>query len=205
MNFNTSISGNKLSVSLYDLAVTIPLNTIVCIGDSLTYGKDWANSGGLAQTLNVRLAQKYPGTAFVNLGKNSDTSAGVNARKADADPYNPFRVIVWIGTNDVSGGASEETIKTNLQSIYDYYKSKNYDVWAMTIPPCDSDDSTKNIIRANVNLWIGNVAPNVSWVIDAATILREPNTWLRRYIYADPNSENHFNDAGFAAVVGSFP
>lgn len=182
------------------------MNTIVCIGDSLTFGRDWLNGSDLAQPLNVRLAEHYPGLNVVNLGVNGNTTTNIDARKAEADAYSPFRVIVWAGINDIYNGATESQIKNSLQSIYDYYHLKGYEVWAITITPKDDDDSSKNTIRTNVNAWITNTATSVDRVIDAWTAIRDPNdTTQRLAAYADPNTENHINDAGMAAIVSLFP
>lgn len=182
-------------------------NTIVCIGDSLTYGKSWLNGSDLHMTLNMRLAERYPGLSIVNLGVNGDTSGGVDTRKTDADRYNPFRVIVWAGINDVTIGTTAATIETNLQSIYNYYKStKGYEVWAVTITPKDDDGNSLNTVRTNVNNWIKNTATGVDRVIDAWTTIRDPNDTTKRLTaYADPNTPNHVNDAGLAAIVELFP
>lgn len=183
------------------------MNTIVCIGDSLTYGKSWLNGSDLSLTLNTRLSIRYSGLSVVNLGVNGDTSSGVDSRKTDADRYSPFRVIVWIGINDVSSGVSANTLETNLQSIYTYYKStKKYEVWAVTITPKDDDGVLANGVRLAVNVWIRNDALNVDRVIDAWTTIRDPNDVNKRLpAYADPNTQNHMNDAGMAAIVSSFP
>lgn len=181
-------------------------NTIVCIGDSLVYGKNWLNGSDLNQTLNVRLAQKYPGLSVVNLGTNGNFSSDVDTRKASVDVYQPFRVIVWVGINDVAFSVSAATIETNLQSIYTYYKSKGYEVWAITITPQDNCNGTMNTVRDTVNVWMKNTALNVDKVIDAWTAVRDPNDTAKRLsIYADPNTYNHINDSGFSVIVNLFP
>lgn len=181
-------------------------NTIVCIGDSLTYGKNWLNESDLHKALNVRLAEKYPGLQVVNLGINGEATASTDSRKSNVDRYNPFRVIVWIGINDIAGSASASYIETNLQSIYTYYKSKGYEVWAITITPKDNDDSGRNTIRTTVNNWIKNTATGVDRVIDAWTAIRDPNDTTKRLAaYADVNTPNHVNDAGMAVIVNLFP
>jgi lysophospholipase L1-like esterase len=183
------------------------MNTVVCIGDSLTFGKNWANGSDLNQPLNIRLAQKYPGLSVVNLGINSNTSGDVNTRKADADAYNPFRVIVWIGINDISAGTALATIQSNLESIYNYYRvTKGYEVWAVTVTPCDSDTPAKNAVRNQLNNWIKTGMLNIDRVIDAWPVIRNSYKDSHRLpVYADPNTENHFNDAGLAAIVSLFP
>lgn len=183
------------------------MNTVVCIGDSLTYGKSWLNGSDLAMTLNVRLSIKYPGISFVNLGANGEITTALDIRKAEADAYNPFRVIVWEGINDISIGVSAATIQSNLQSIYTYYKvTKGYEVWALTITPKDDNSTAQNTVRDNVNYWIKYHATSVDRAIDAFRAIVSPvDNTIRYWKYADPNTQNHMNDAGMAAIVNLFP
>lgn len=180
------------------------MNSIVCIGDSLTYGKGWLNGSDLSRTLNVRLAQKYSGIDVVNLGINGNTTGDINTRKTSADSYSPFRIVVWAGINDIFNGVSEATIKSNLQSIYDYYKNtKHYEVWAITITPLDGDTLNHNTLRNTINNWIKS--SNVDRVIDAFSVVADPNDSTKRLgAYADPNTPSHINDLGVSEIVKLF-
>lgn len=178
------------------------MNTVVCIGDSLTYGY------GVTIPYPNRLAAKFPGVSFVNLGLNGDTAANIDAvRKTVADAYSPSRVIVWAGINDIDLDHSYGTILTNLQNIYTYYKvTKGYSVWAVTVTPQDVNSSDRNTIRDSLNNWIRTSATNVDYVVDAWLAIRDPlNTTKRNPTYLDPSTPNHLNDYGMAAVVAAFP
>ncbi len=185
----------------------MPNNTVVCIGDSLTYGINWLNGSDLNQNLNARLSMRYPGLSFINLGVNGDSATGVYARRATANIYTPFRIIVWIGIADVTLGHSAATIETDIQSIYTYYNTTmGYEVYGMTITPRDDDTSGQQTIKNTVNTWIKTTATGVSTVMDAWTVIRDPNDPGKRLpAYADPNTPNHMNDAGLAAIVATFP
>lgn len=175
---------------------------IVCIGDSLTNGRDWRPGTELYQPLNVRLAVKYPRIEFVNLGVNGDTTTGILARKSDVNIYHPFGVILMAGINDIMWGQSFETIMNNLQTLYDYYSGLGYKVYALTITPRDDDNDSQNEIRNKVNQWIMNKPIGVSMVINAFLAIADPNDKTKRNpVYADPFTTNHFNDAGLAQIV----
>lgn len=176
-------------------------NTIVCIGDSMTLGLQ------VTIPINVRLALKYPQMNVVNLGVGNDTLANMYARRANIDRYNPFRVIVWGGVNDVALSVAAATIEANLQSIYDYCKvTKGYEVWAVTITPVDTNTTEMNTVRTTVNDWIKALPSNVDRVIDAWTAVRDPLDVTKRLsAYAVPADIVHLNDLGQAAVASLFP
>lgn len=184
---------------------SIQHNTIVLIGDSLTYGT-WP-VGTPTKNLIQRLSEKYPDDTFINLGINGVNTFNIDNRKTDADQYHPNRVVVWGGINDIAGKdvLSETTeIEANLKSIYTYYHDKNYEVWAITITPNDANNDKAIIIRDNLNSWIKNESNEygVDKVIDAFTLIADPkNTNIRLKSLADPNTPNHINDAGFATIV----
>lgn len=180
------------------------MNTFVCIGDSLTAGANGA--GTLTKKMTNRLSEKYSGIKVVNLGISGDTASGVYTRRTDANSYSPFKIVVWAGVNDIAIGVSEATLKSTLQSIYDYYNSVGYEVWALTITPVDGQTSGKDTIRDNVNSWIKTTATNVNRVIDTFTIIADPsNLNVRLPAYCDTTSIVHLNDAGYAAIVSAFP
>lgn len=176
-------------------------NTVVIIGDSLTYGK-WDN-GSPTKNLTNRLSEKYPRIRFVNLGINGDGLANMNSRKGTADAYEPFRVIVWGGINDVAGEVSLCTMIENLETIYAYYAGKGYEVWAMTVTPRDDNSSENLIARDALNSWIMTTA-DVDRVIDTFSIIADPmDTDIRLAAYADSFTPNHLTDAGYGAIVAS--
>ena len=177
-------------------------NTIVCIGDSLTLGLQ------VEITMTVRMAMKYPGINVVNLGVGSNTTTQMLARISTVDAYNPFRVIIWGGVNDVGAGTSSATIQANLQAMYDYCKvTKGYEVFAVTITPADTNTAPNNVVRTTVNDWIKAVPSGVDRVIDAWTAVRDPaDSTIRLAEYAVPLPDIvHLNDVGQAVVMSLFP
>lgn len=180
-------------------------NTIVCVGDSLTFGSN--GSGTLTKPMNIRISEKYPGLRIVNLGVPGESAVSLYARRADAALHSPFRVIVWSGVNDIALDTAAVDLQNTLQSIYTYYKvTRGYEVWAYTITPVDTDSSGRNAIRNTVNSWIKNTASNVDRVIDAWTAIRNPSdTGKRLPAYADDASIVHLNDAAYASILSLFP
>lgn len=175
------------------------MSTIVCIGDSLIQG----GSPWIARNLESRLAEKYPGFDIVNLGVGGQTSAAVDARKMSAPAWHPFRVIVWAGINDIGGIAPAATI-ASLQSMYTYFANLGTEVWALTITPNDNNNASQVTDRDTINSYIINSATGLSKVIDACSLIKDPNdAGNRNPAYADPLSPNHINDAGMALLVDS--
>lgn len=175
---------------------------IVCMGDSLTYGV-WV-SGSPEKNLTTRLSEKYPEITFINKGINGDYARLMINRKEDPDEYNPYAVIVWIGINDVSWylNSTASEIIGWLTTLYTYYKSKGYKIWAFTITPRDDDDSNENTKRYAVNDWIRANSLEVDNVIDTWEIIRDPSDITKRLpSYADPYTPNHITDAAYAEIV----
>jgi hypothetical protein len=177
------------------------INTICCIGDSLTA----IGGGSVSKNITNRLAEKYPRLYFVNLGVSGDGVNKMIARETSIAPYAPIRTIVWGGINDIPNGTSAATIEGWLQTLYTYAASLGSEVWAMTITPRDDNTSPMITVRNTVNAWIGGLPSPVARVIDAYTIIRDPNNVnIRLAAYSDnPTTPNHLTDAGMAAIVSA--
>ena len=95
--------------------------TIVAIGDSITYGMyDQEGLGGWVGRLEESLDRLYPAQSYtvVNAGINGDTSAGVLRRLTkDVVSHHPSLVIVAIGTNDFDYHVPVAQFRANLQTI----------------------------------------------------------------------------------------
>lgn len=95
--------------------------TIVAIGDSITYGMyDQEGLGGWVGRLKDSLARTYPTQSYdvINAGINGDTSAGLLGRLAkDVVARKPNLVIVAIGTNDFDYHVPVAKFRANLQTI----------------------------------------------------------------------------------------
>lgn len=77
--------------------------TIVCFGDSLTYGYGVDINVGYVDRLEKYMPQYYPSIAWniVNSGINGDTTReGLKRLQKDVLKYNPNIVIILFGSND---------------------------------------------------------------------------------------------------------
>lgn len=95
--------------------------TIVAVGDSITYG-DWDTqvAGGWVTRLATKLKQAYPKTPIVvrNAGLDGDTTLGVlNRLNRDVLAAHPQLVIVSIGTNDFDQGVPNSVFATRLTTV----------------------------------------------------------------------------------------
>jgi lysophospholipase L1-like esterase len=159
----------------------------VFVGDSLTYGT------GASKNLVTRLADEFPEGKFINLGIPGDNTAGMLMRMKDVDRHDPKRVVIWGGVNDIPMGASAKVIESNLQTMYDYYQSQGYQVWAFTITPRGGNTEAMIATRDEVNKWMINEAKNVDRVVDTFSMVVDQ--YDTRYISRKYDSDSvHFND-----------
>lgn len=108
--------GNKTDANPFHIRLNITADsTIVCFGDSLTYG-DGADSPP---------AESYPwwlqdmvDLEVVNSGESGNTSGDALARvQEDVLDHNPVIVIVELGANDYLNDLDPETTLDNLEAI----------------------------------------------------------------------------------------
>lgn len=115
-----------------------------------------------------------------NSGISGNTLADMYARiNADVLAYSPAWVWMDGGVNDILiEGASYATIIGRFQQIFDTLKANNIRVMCVTVTPVSSFNSTKNLVRAQVNQWLrayGAANPNVV-VVDTAPYLQDPTS-----------------------------
>lgn len=119
----------------------------------------------------------------------------------NANQYNPNRVIIFIGNNDVASGETYDNIKNDYWSLCHYYKWKGYEVWALTITPRNTDSETINGNRNMLNWYIKHDLNRADVVIDSWSIIRNPNNITQiNPIYYD-GSIVHFNESGYDAII----
>lgn len=89
-----------------------PGTTIVCFGDSITFG---VGAGG-EPTYPEHLAG-HLGVPVINAGVPGDTTAEALTRLPEALDHDPWLVIVEVGGNDLLRRVPEERIEANLRAI----------------------------------------------------------------------------------------
>lgn len=89
-----------------------PGTTIVCLGDSITYGVGAGGEPGYPERLAERL-----GVPVVNAGVPGDTAEDALARLDDALAHDPWLVIVELGGNDLLRRLPTERTEAALTAI----------------------------------------------------------------------------------------
>ena len=89
-----------------------PGTTIVCLGDSITYGVGAGGEPGYPERLAERL-----GVPVVNAGVPGDTAEDALARLDDALAHDPWLVIVEVGGNDLLRRLPTERTEAALTAI----------------------------------------------------------------------------------------
>lgn len=88
-------------------------NSIVCLGDSITYGFPFGPEESW-----VALSAQALGLNMVNKGANGDTTRGMRRRfKRDVVSLNPAYVIIMGGANDAFMGYTQEKFEDNIESM----------------------------------------------------------------------------------------
>ena len=85
------------------------MNTVVCIGDSITYGRVGVS---YFEMLKSEFGGKY---RFINSGINGNLSYDVLKRIDEVTTMKPDVAILMVGTNDVWATYSEKTMKAYIR------------------------------------------------------------------------------------------
>jgi lysophospholipase L1-like esterase len=172
-------------------------DTVVCMGDSVTFGYP---SGG-ATSYPYVLQQCLPTYTVTNKGINGDRTDQMLARfQTDVLAVNPKYVIIWGGENDIAQNKVEADISwvtTNLSAMYSAARTAGIKVIAITIIPMKgwvgyTELRTQRI--KEINAWIKSQP--VDYVIDIYTLLDNgTGAMWSQYRSAD---YAHLNNLGYA-------
>lgn len=143
--------------------------TIVCFGDSLTYGCGVASNINYADRLERFLPQYYPAIAWqvINSGVNGDTTREARARlQKDVLRYNPNIVFILFGSNDSSlidaQFRSPDEFSQNITFIIEKIKAHNNRTGLnfcipipvfITIPPVVEDLTAPFHTNARIHIY----------------------------------------------------
>jgi len=163
-------------------------DTVICIGNSTTYG--YPSGGNMAYT--YLLQQCLPSYHVINKGINGDRTDQMLSRfQADVLALNPKYVIIWGGENDIAQNKVEANISfttTNLSAMYTAAKAAGIKIIAVTIIPLKGWVGYTELRgqRINeINTWIKNNA-DVDYVIDAYALIEDGTGKMRlQYRYSD--------------------
>ena len=171
---------------------------IVFFGDSITYGYD--------------VKKFYPSNNVINSGINGNkTEDLINRIDSDLYRYNPSKVFLLIGINDLCRYVDEEDILYNIQTIINGIKSnrKYSEIYVESIYPlshkkfeeqkyeyCSDIDNSK-IMKINKKIKEMCIESDVTY-IDLYSKLEDGNGELKElYTYEGL----HLNDLGYLKVT----
>ena len=191
---------------------------IVAIGDSITdgdQGPSYTDDFGMDRypTWPDFLARRIANTtgsdqaSVINAGVNGDTAAGVAERLVHdvLEHRGVTDVILEIGTNDVTSGASAPQIISDLQEISMRLHRHGLRVIGATLVPrrgWATNSAAQDAVRADVNPYI-RTCPIFDEVLDIAAAVGLPgddNLFQPGY---DSGDHLHPNTAGYQAIAES--
>ncbi|MCB2294250.1 GDSL-type esterase/lipase family protein [Clostridium algoriphilum] len=95
--------------------------SIVCIGDSLTFGYGVNDSDNWVSIVSERVKNK-----IINKGVPGDTTRGMKERFInDVVNYKPSKVLIMGGTNDIFTNTSMITILNNIKNMVEVCETNN--------------------------------------------------------------------------------
>lgn len=172
---------------------TKAIHQIYMIGDSLTW------NGTVQSKLKTLLGNYW---AVTNFGIPANTTTLMLARfnvdivsKRDAE-----YAIIWGGIVDVINDVSAATIESNLQDMYTAAHNAGMKVIAVKIAPNNGITAPRQAVLDAVNAWISSTATNVDYIVDAYTVLEDPNNLDNLLAAYDSGDHLHLSTAGYEAV-----
>lgn len=173
---------------------------LACDGDSLTQGQSVATSYPyqLADLLG-RSAHDY-----CNYGVSGQTAVQCAADASyTIDPlatsFTDAICLAWMGTNDISGGASQAATYNAIVAYCQARQAAGYAVVVMTILPRAGFDAGKEAIRVAVNAAIvTNYATFADGLVNVAADTRLDDFTDTTYFLGD---QTHLTAAGYAVVA----
>ena len=112
------------------MSTLLPKDTILAVGDSLTYGHGASHDESYPSLLASLSGQKV-----INAGINGDTSdGGVQRLPALLEDKSTTLMILCFGGNDIMQRKSMSSLKQNLKTMIQMAKAKNIEVLLISIP-----------------------------------------------------------------------
>jgi len=112
------------------MSTLLPKDTILAVGDSLTYGH-----GASHDESYPALLSSLSGHKVINAGINGDTSDGGVQRLPELlEDKSITLMILCFGGNDILRRQSMDTLKNNLKTMIKMAKTKEIDVLLIAVP-----------------------------------------------------------------------
>jgi len=136
---------------------------ILALGDSLTANQSYCIGleNALGDSDSVVVCKGYVGQGSAVVASHLDEAQKISATD----------VVILAGVNDLASGRSLETIKANLQGLYDRAKSMGLRVVALTVTPwmCHARGEKNRARTDALNDWIlSNPTPDV--IVDTSVL-----------------------------------
>ena len=134
--------------------------TIVCFGDSITYGYCADYGTDYVSLLRKQLKEDFPQMDITvkNKGENGETSReGLRRLEGDVLHYNPQLVIMLFGSNDCAFSAYQhrgiEEFEFNYDKIINAVQDSGSQLVLLTPPPVIEDDGMPFIENSVLNTY----------------------------------------------------
>lgn len=132
---------------------------IVCVGDSLTFGRGTTSSAQVDNTYPKVLSESlkklysYENIEVINKGITGDTARKIDERlQTDVIDLTPDMAILQVGTNDATFGSTLESFTTRFNNIITKLKNNNIDIVVMVPPPLLIDQETNGALGRFANI-----------------------------------------------------
>ena len=147
---------------------------------------------------NYTLSKYYSGYEVINSSKEDITSEYLlNNLDSMLYAYNPSKVFINVGLNDLSNKVDKDTIVSNIKEIIRKIKEKdsNIEIYLLSIVPLNSTDY-ENINAVNEGL---SKLSNVNKYVDIYEILKEVNGDTISSLYSENKKE--LNSKGYEVLT----
>jgi lysophospholipase L1-like esterase len=139
---NQSLSGFTTSTAVYPIDIYMESPDFIAIGDSITQGAP-AHTSYLMTTVesNPETTYEYQlgelsNWSYQNMGIGGQTTTQIKSRfYADAINHTPGFIILLAGVNDVAGGATNETILSNVEWMLSEAQNNSVQLVLLSILP----------------------------------------------------------------------
>jgi len=195
-------------------------SVVLALGDSITAGAPEFRSsaefppwgrGNRQSQYAYWLEKTFPQIKFNNRGISGQTSADILSRvDRELDQSQPKAVILMVGVNDIFRGYAPETLRANLEALYEKIQARQIPLMVLTILPYRglSESRAKQIDA--INQWIKeySVSHELGFC-DTASAMRSSSDHLKLELTRDglhPNPEGYHRMAeAIARALRSWP
>lgn len=196
-----------------DVVRTPKVGAVVAFGDSITEGlRSTANTNRrwpdvMARRLLAADSPRKLGVVNegisgnrVGAGGGSTNPSALSRFERDVLPQTGARhVIVLLGINDISGGATADDVIANLRQVIVRARTAQLKIYGGTITPFGNQNDLRESYRLAVNAWIRS---SREWdgVVDFDAAVRDPANPRRMLPAYDSGDTLHPSDAGYEAM-----